>query len=44
MIFKAASYWLTAMLIRTIDNGVKKCDSNFNFVVIICVDFVRVVM
>ena len=35
MIFKVASYWLTAMLIRTIDIGVKKCDSNLNFVVII---------
>ena len=45
MIFKVVSHGLIAMLIRTIGNGIGKCDSNLNFVVIIvCVYFVRVIV
>ena len=44
MTFKAVSYCL-AMLLRTISNGIGKCDSNLNFVVIIiCIYFVRVIV
>ena len=43
MIFKVVSYYPIAMLTRTIGNGIGKCDSKLNFVVIIiCVYFVRV--
>ena len=43
MIFKVVSYYSIAMLIRTIGNGIGKCDSNLNFVlIIICVYFLRV--
>ena len=45
MIFKVVSYCSIAILIRTIGNGIGKCDSNLNFIVIIiCVYFVRVIV
>ena len=45
MIFKVVSYCSIVMLIRTIGNGIGKCGSNLNFVVIIiCVYFARVIV
>ena len=44
MIFKMESYF-NSLIVMTINNSVKKCDSNLNFVVIIeYVYFVRAIM